>query len=504
MNTRIILALSASAMAFGLGVQGCAPVAFAKTGDAVSANPKRAAAAVANTEKLMAKGKTQKAVLAAEEAVSYDPLSADTRNLLGRAYLADGRLVSAEQAFRDTLSLQKQHPGATLSLALVRIALGDTDEGRQILMDAEGLVSDSDRGLGLALAGDFTVAIPLLKQEAQVDGENVKARQNLAFALAMNGQWREARSVAGYDLGPSQVADRIQEWAQLSQPANSYDQVAYLLGIRPVEDQGQPTALALGPSSSSVKLASAEPILPVTQYYPPVDKERDDSVGADADPTALASTSAANVPTPGLESVDITPTPAAMASNDVSPAVQYIRGEVAQPLPFVPEAQRAAGLAPKASKPGASAKMAFVTENVSRTAKKAVQRAASVADSSIGSPNGTVAAVSNGAGSGKGKYVVQVGAFSDVSLAQTGWSKTIAINPSLSVHTPISSSYKPATGKSLVRLAFGGFGNRNEAVEVCQSIKAKGGVCFVRPNTADVVPQWAKATGGSKTVVARR
>lgn len=501
MNTRIILALSASAMAFGLGVQGCAPVAFAKTGDAVSANPKRAAAAVANAEKLMAKGKTQKSVLAAEEAVSYDPHSADTRNLLGRAYLADGRLVSAEQAFRDTLSLQKQHPGATLSLALVRIALGDTDEGRQILMDAEGLVSDSDRGLGLALAGDFTVAIPLLKQEAQADGENVKARQNLAFALAMNGQWREARSVAGYDLGPSQVADRIQEWAQLSQPANSYDQVAYLLGIRPVEDQGQPTALALGPSSSSVKLASAEPILPVTQYYPPVDKERDDSVGADAAPTALASASAAHVPTPGLESVDITPAPVAMASNDVSPAVQYIRGEVAQSLPFVPEAQRAAGLAPKVNKPGASTRSAFVTETVAPKAKKAVQ-----SPSAVPAPTGKVklarTTVSDSAG--KGKYVVQVGAFSDVSLAQTGWSKTIAINPSLSVHTPISSSYKPATGKSLVRLAFGGFGNRNEAVEVCQSIKAKGGVCFVRPNTADVVPQWAKATGGSGTVVARR
>lgn len=459
MNGRIILALSASAMAFAMGMGSCVPQSIAKSGDAVSANSKRAATAAAKAEKLLAKGKTEQAVMAAEEAVSYDLRNPDMRALLGRAYLADGRLKSAEQAFRDTLTLQPQHPGATLSLALVRVALGDSDEARRILMDAEGLVSDSDRGLGLALAGDYTVAIPLLQSVVREDAENVKARQNLAFAFAMNGQWREARSVAGYDLGPGQVADRIGEWAQIAQPANSYDQVAYLLGIRPVQDAGQPTRLALGPVSGNVQLASApEAILPVTQYYPPVEAAQEAAPApvVEAAPApvvdaeAPAAVGAGELPAPGLETIDTV----------ARPAITYVPGEIVQKL------------LPEPVKPSAPA---FAS------AGKVKMPASST---------------------GTGKYVVQIGAFSSPKTAQAGWNKTVSQNPSLSDYTPISSNFRPKGGKSFVRLSIGGFDNRGTANQACSTIKSKGGVCFVRAVTSDAVPKWAK--GGNGTKLARR
>ena len=64
------------------------------------------------------------AIALAERAVEKTPADAGFRTLLGNAYFAAGRFRSAEQAYKDALSIYANQPQALLRLALVQIAQG--------------------------------------------------------------------------------------------------------------------------------------------------------------------------------------------------------------------------------------------------------------------------------------------------------------------------------------------------------------------------------------------
>ena len=50
------------------------------------------------------------------------------------------------------------------------------------------------------------------------NGENTpKMRQNIAYAYALAGRWREARLMAQQDVPADQVSHRMQEWAEMSE-----------------------------------------------------------------------------------------------------------------------------------------------------------------------------------------------------------------------------------------------------------------------------------------------
>lgn len=57
----------------------------------------------------------------AERAVAKTPQDAGFRALLGNAYFACGRFASAEQSYKDSLSLYESQPQVMLKLALVQI-----------------------------------------------------------------------------------------------------------------------------------------------------------------------------------------------------------------------------------------------------------------------------------------------------------------------------------------------------------------------------------------------
>jgi hypothetical protein len=48
------------------------------------------------------------------------------------------------------------------------------------------------------------------------------------------------------------------------------------------------------------------------------------------------------------------------------------------------------------------------------------------------------------------------------------------------------------------RLAVAGFGSHAEASQVCRSVRAKGGACFVRPVAGDAPVQWAARYGAPR------
>ncbi len=260
MNSRTMLKLGLSALVLGgVTVTGAASQGFSLSAFAASgANAKKAESEAKQARKALAQRKGDKAVQHAEAAVANDPSNADYRALLGQAYLLAGRFASAGQALNDALTLDPDNGGVALNLTLAKIAQGDWAGARAMLQANAERIPASDRGLAFALAGDPVAAIDILTPAVRDPSATAKTRQNLALSLALAGRWREAAQLAGMDIPPDQLQARIMEWTSFARPTNAYDQVASLLGVRPVQDPGQPVALALA-QQPNIAVAAAAP-----------------------------------------------------------------------------------------------------------------------------------------------------------------------------------------------------------------------------------------------------
>ena len=242
--------------------------AFASAPDG-AAIAKAARAQAGSAGEALAKGSADDAVRFAEAAVTLNPKVASYRVLLGQSYLKAGRFASARAAFTDALSLDAGNGKAALNLALVETGLGDWAAAREVLTSHGETVPAADRGLGIALAGDPTGAVEILTAAVRSPDATVKTRQNLALAMALAGRWAEARVVAGMDLSPADLDARMEQWAAFAHPTGAADQVAMLLGVTPVEDSGQPVALAL--VTAPVRVADSAPVAtPVTAVDPAI------------------------------------------------------------------------------------------------------------------------------------------------------------------------------------------------------------------------------------------
>jgi Flp pilus assembly protein TadD len=196
----------------------------------------------------------------AEKAVEKTPTDAGFRALLGNAYFAGGRFASAEGAYKDSLSLYSNQPQIVLKLALVEIALGKSNEALSFLDAAKDVLDPADYGLAVALAGHPREAIAVLEPAARQPGADARVRQNLALALALAGDWTNAKTVAAQDVPADQVDARIQQWMQLASPKKASDQVAALVGVTPAAvDPGQPTQLALNKTDTRTAQATPAP-----------------------------------------------------------------------------------------------------------------------------------------------------------------------------------------------------------------------------------------------------
>lgn len=245
--------LKTSGAAVALALFAAGPTAVHSNSAAIAVI-KAAESDARNAAKALAKRKPDTAVRYAEQAVRLRPQDGNYRALLGKAYLAAGRYFSAKQAFADALQLDPGLPGVALNLALATTATGDYAAAQQILAAHAASIPDADRGLAIALAGNPLGAIEILLPAARAVGSDAKTRQNLALAFALAGQWREARQVAAVDLSPTDLDDRIMQWAAFARPAAASDQVLTLLGVTPVADGGQPVQLALVDSASQVAI----------------------------------------------------------------------------------------------------------------------------------------------------------------------------------------------------------------------------------------------------------
>lgn len=311
MNKGLVLKLAGSALVLGTTLVGCNPAA--KKSAIASASDtgglvKSASASAAKAEKALKANDFATAIASAENAVAASPRDASYRMLLGQAYLAGGRFVSAETAFMDTLRLDPSNDRAALSLALSQVALGRPDIARDTLTKTGQNIPVADHGLALALAGDLHAALAMLEPAARAEGASAKTRQNLALTYALAGDWTRARAVAEQDVPADQVDRRLAGWAMFAQPRNSWDQVATLLGVKAVLDRGQPERLALVDPAPETQVAAVE--TPVEEQFAPTAEE-------------VAS----------VTPVDPIPAPVADAAPALRQVVFASRQEIVQPIP---------------------------------------------------------------------------------------------------------------------------------------------------------------------------
>ncbi|WP_343519142.1 tetratricopeptide repeat protein [Sphingomonas sp.] len=442
MNARRILTITVSALVLGAPVIGGPALvgAFAVAGNKVVTQDARAAGKEAKAARNALKaGDAQRAVTHAEAAVTYDPKNGEYRQLLGETYLLAGRFVSAAQALGEALSLDPANGRTALNLALAQIATGEWNTARQTLETHASHIPASDRGLAIALAGDPGSAIALLTDAARQPGADAKTRQNLALALALAGNWQQARAVAGIDLSPDQLDGRIMQWASFSRPQNAYDQVAALLGVTPIADNGQPQQLALA-NSMTTAVAAQQVADPVETYMP------DTGTAAAAAAPATA--------------VDV-----AMTGETAAPAITAPSG---QQITFAPRAEIVQAVPVAAVKPALA--------KVETGARKPLQVPAK-AEIAEFKP-------------GKGSWFVQLGAYDSAGVAQDAWGRASKRIPVLKGMTPTSASISTGAG-TFHRLAVGGF-DRAGADTLCRKVRAGGGNCFVRTGAGDKAASWLK------------
>ncbi len=424
------LKLAASGLVIGMTLTGGigVPASHSEAGSEMK-QIKIAAKAAAKATKSLDKSDFAAAVGFAEMAVEYQPRDPSYRMLLGQSYLGFGRFAAAETSFADALALSPDDGRAALNLALVEIAQGKRDRAIGTLADYRDKLSAADYGLAIALAGDSETGVRTLESAIRAGGADAKVRQNLALAYALNGKWVNARVMAVQDLPPAEADARIVQWAQFVRPKSSYDQVAALLGVTPVEDGGQPTRLALLTTPTNAIAAVETPVV-VAQAAEPII----------ARPVIVAQ---ADVQAPAV--VPIVDTPPAAFETNVDVAANFVPVIRAQPK-----------------------------------AMKQVVVPASRATSST-QPVRSVAA---------GKFVVQLGAFQNAAVSKDAWQR-LAPKYGLRGFDPANSAAR-VNGANFVRLSVGGFVTRAEAVGVCTRIRSAGGTCFVRGLLGDAPAQWVQ------------
>jgi Flp pilus assembly protein TadD len=431
-----------------------------------------------------------------ERAVTKDPQDAGFRALLGNAYFAAGRFLSAESAFKDSLTIYSNQPRVVLKLALVETALGKNAQAVSFLQAARDVLDPADYGLALALAGQPGEAVAVLDSAARGPGADARVRQNLALAHALAGEWVEARTIAAQDVPASQLDARIEQWMQLAGPAKPGDRVAALIGVTPAAvDNGQPMRLALrqgdtllaqaAPASVPVAQAAPEPPARTVEAAPlpvpaPIAPKFVEAV-APAAPAPLLVPAIAAAPKPAPQPV-IALAPAAAPSATPGPAIVEAAittpSVAAAPTPSLVSAPVAMALV--ASVPQAPAAFVpFMPAKAPRAPKVAKPRLISA-----------VAAVAPRPRLRNGDSVMQLGAYRSPAQVSQAWARLTQRYPALRAYFPLRARFDSPKG-TFWRLSVQGFESERDAVLRCRTLKARGGQCFVRDFAGDAPVQIA-------------
>lgn len=457
---------------------------MADDGASPQSNPARAARAAERASEALERGRHERAVRFAEEAVASAPADAEYRVLLGQVYMADGRFASAEASFDAARQLGADHPRVIIGHVLSLIATGRNQQALDLIDANAATLPASDFGLALALAGQAERGALVLTDVVRAGDSTPRDRQNLALAYALAGRWLEARLIGAQDIGPSRIAERMQQWAAMAQAGDPRHRIAGLIGAEIAEDPGMPVRLAL--RSSTIQMASipiADPA-PLAEFAPPPLESGAQLVAELLDETEPAPQPSPVVAVAAAETAAPAAAPAAQQGvmhNGIlfvsNPIIQPLRGMVAMVAPLAAPAPAAAAVpAPRPVRVAGRATAA--------PAAPAAQNAASGP-----APVAAPAAAPSGPVRTSG-WAVQLGAFDSVGVARNGWTSHARRYSQLAAHDGVSVS-ATVGGRTVYRLVATGFDSRADAQATCSAMRRQGSDCFVRNVAPNEPVRWA-------------
>lgn len=441
-NRTRLLTLAAGTALASISLAGCA-----------TKSAPRADFSASRAQIALKQGKVSDAIANAEAAVLADPRNAAYRAMLGAVYLDAGRFVAARTSFDDAMKLGDTSARTALGFALSAIAVGDRHGALRLLADWQDDIPAADLGLALALAGEPAQGVHVLSNALRAGDNTPKMRQNLAYALALNGNWAAARLMAAEDVPADQLDARITEWARLAQPEANATRVAALLGTTIATDPGQPAQLALGNHPSLDQLAaeaaaSAAPVSDAAPAFVPAAPY----TGGELPAVAEASTVPAPV-TPAREAPALAAAaPPAGATEDFASAF--------------------ASLPPAAATPGEmiAAAAQFMAQPVVQQTPPRIGAAGPAA-----APRRTAARAIDG-GVAHGSHLVQLGSFSSEAGARRAWGIYAKRFPQLSAFDMVITK-AVVRGKTYYRVSAGGL-RRAQASSMCSTVRAQGQGCY--------------------------
>ncbi len=396
-----------------------------------------AQASTAKAQEALAKGKGDKAVTHAEAAVLATPRDTAARALLGTAYIEAGRFQSAATTLTEAVSLGDASSGTLTRLALAQIAAGQQAAALATLDRHKAALDPADYGLAIALAGRPQEAVHVLGNLLRNGTNTMKVRQNLAYSLALQGDWRNARIMAAEDVAADKLGDTMSKWAVLSAPEMYQRRIADLLSVKLVQDPGQPTMLALH-NFDSVDQLAAETL----EQDGPADTTQGGDFASSFGNGELPPVSESDRPAPTLALLPSTqravPTRASVEPvAAVSPGARFVSREVVQSIPAA-------------------------TRSVTPVARPAARAEAPAAKPALAMASGD--------------YRVQLGSYFSMSDAQAAWKVFLKRHPELDGAAKVITKAK-VKGKIYYRVAAGGFA-RTSAQGLCQSVKRGGAGCL--------------------------
>jgi Flp pilus assembly protein TadD len=426
-------------------ILGTAVASLALASCASSAPP--AEVSFTKAQSALEKGKVGKAVSHAEAAVLASPRNAEYRAVLGTAYLEAGRFESAATAFGDAIELGDARGRTALSYALTKVAVGENRDAVRVLQARQNSVPRADLGLALALAGEADRGVEILVEDIRGGNATPKARQNLAYAYALAGNWRAARVMASEDVPADQLDARLSDWAASARPEDHMVRVSNLLGLAPKSDAGQPQYLALSNFPSQPELAAeAAQMAKAEPEAAPAAPRQSEAMAINAAQNANASPAPAKAATVA----QATPAPArAVAVPTAKPS----------PAPRVAQART-----PRFVSNAVVQKVAAPKPSAQRTAARSAPSRASTPQRS---------APATGSAD---THRVQLGSFDSRQVAEQKWGEFQRRFPSLKGHDVVITEAQ-VNGRTFFRVAAAGFG-ASSARSMCGTVKSSGGGCF--------------------------
>ncbi len=436
------------------------------------------AAARDNAEKAeaaLAKENADKAVSYAERAVVESPRDPEMRVLLGQAYLKAGRMVSARDSLAAAVELGDASPRTALMLALAQAGSGENRLAVGTINMQGSAIPAADRGLALALAGETARGVEIISADIRAGNNTPKSRQNLAYAFALDGRWREARAMAAQDVPAGELGDRMTEWASTARPDLYAQRVAALMGAEAVADTGMPQHLALSNSAPAMPQAApapqmaaapapaAKPVMvaaaePVDAELPPVKADPKPVVPAPPSTVSLAVVQPAPVEAPK-------PAPAAVPSSRNAPKPVVVASLPASSAATSEAAPKAAPVAKPAPEP---VRVAAAPAPQARPATQP-KPAPKAAPKPAPKPQLPTPAAS-------GTHIAQLGSYASVEQANAGWKVFQSRYANLRGAEPVITKAN-VDGKDYWRVAAGGF-DRQGANAMCSAVKARGNGCI--------------------------